>query len=763
MAAPFNKAVEIIDAMRDAPSFATMISTIQRATVASSGQGKFSARTVEKLIPLLRAASRHSQCPQQDKIKFAEMVRMVQSGAAPKAVLDIFDTEGTRVEAAKKLTQVELVNTEKRDQSQDNVPVEASQSGLYEEALAFTRSRGADAVFSVEDVLHAMDQRFPYAKPSGIFRPLSEVREELAVYMELDEILAKTTELDPYGIAARHRIKMTEEQVLAGPEPLFFRQIRWRCQTDLFFLARAICGKRFTNYTHRRMVEHLVLKNPLLPIQEQDETKDRLTMSPRGSFKSTISVLDILQWIIGFPNDIRIMVVTSVTKLAKRFVGELKQYLIKAKDSEPTLFQMLFPEFVVPPSEDGRGSEYTVKNRKSGLKDPTLWAASVTSDEVGGHVDVLVFDDAQSVENCGTPETMENLLYKVSMLKALVDPGGYRQYIGTPLAPGDLYFSMKNNLDGLKVLYEPAMIRKPDSLSKNEEDCEEEDFTLLFPERLTWSFLQAAKKENLGVYRSQYLLDPRGVTEVTFPIELLVNQTIDQGQIPDHVTHAIAFDLAYSQGPQADETVGAVAAIDIQGRTFIKKIIHGKFTPTEIADEIVSAFIEFHPLQIVIEASNGAMILESIIRQMAERRNVTEHIPLNFLKVNNKRGAKVSRISVLETLLKRSLLFFANDIDCLDELYKQFTEFGVTRHDDLPDAISLLFASGAAKLVAAPPDPAVQQQILADQSYRAFHDMIFPETPIAQEVKLEEQFYEPVLEDPYAVPGMPSRPVPAGR
>ena len=762
MAAPFNRALEIIENMRAGAGLPSMIQTIKRALVASHDAGHFSSRTTEKLIPLIRQASRHNRSSQGDKIKYAEMIRMIQAGATPGAVLEIFDTDRTRDEAIERLKQVEVLNSEDRDMSEDNVPVVASQSGLYEEALAFTRSRGADAVFSVEDVLHAMDQRFPYAKPSGIFRPLSEVREELAVYMELDEILAKTTELDPYGIAARHRIKMME-QVPAGPEPLFFRQIRWRCQTDLFFLARAICGKRFTNYTHRRMVEHLVLKNPLLSIQEQDEVKDRLTMSPRGSFKSTISVLDILQWIIGFPNDIRIMVVTSVTKLAKRFVGELKQYLIKAKDSEPTLFQMLFPEFVVPPSEDGRGSEYTVKNRKSGLKDPTLWAASVTSDEVGGHVDVLVFDDAQSVENCGTPETMENLLYKVSMLKALVDPGGYRQYIGTPLAPGDLYFSMKNNLDGLKVLYEPAMIRKPDSLSKNEEDCEEEDFTLLFPERLTWSFLQAAKKENLGVYRSQYLLDPRGVTEVTFPIELLVNQTIDQGQIPDHVTHAIAFDLAYSQGPQADETVGAVAAIDIQGRTFIKKIIHGKFTPTEIADEIVSAFIEFHPLQIVIEASNGAMILESIIRQMAERRNVTEHIPLNFLKVNNKRGAKVSRISVLETLLKRSLLFFANDIDCLDELYKQFTEFGVTRHDDLPDAISLLFASGAAKLVAAAPDPAVEQQMLRDRSYQAFHDMIYPERPITPEVQLEEEFFPEDLYDPYAVVGIGSGPKPAGR
>src|SRR5271170_1768174 len=165
MASPFNKAIEIIEDMREGAGLPTMLHTIKRALEASLDAGRFSSRTAEKLIPVLRAAARHPQSPQKDKIKLTECVSMIQAGATPEAVLDIFHEDGARLQAAKKLSQPESLTAEAAPQ--DNTPVAASQSGLYGEAQAFTRSRGPEAVFSVEDVLHAMDHRFPYATPSS--------------------------------------------------------------------------------------------------------------------------------------------------------------------------------------------------------------------------------------------------------------------------------------------------------------------------------------------------------------------------------------------------------------------------------------------------------------------------------------------------------------------------------------------------------------------------------------------------------------------
>ncbi|MGC1415555.1 MAG: hypothetical protein WA817_09755, partial [Candidatus Acidiferrum sp.] len=449
-----NVAMQIMKEVKLNARLDTLVETAEKAIKASIPVGFFSARVADALIPIINAAAKHGRCEPNDKIKYRECVEMIKRKERPQQVLEIFTMGGSRFIVK---DEIEIHETPVVPISQVNALIPPA--SLRAEAEAITRSRGADAVFSVDEVLHAMDARFPYNKPSSRMRTVEDLKDELAVYMELDEILAETDELNPYGIAARHRIEMMKLVPTSGAEPMYFRQIRWRCQIDLFFLARAVCGKSFTNFTHRRMVEHLVQKNPKLSIADQDPIKDRLTMSPRGSFKSTISVLDIVQWVCCFPDELRCVVVTSVAKLAKRFIGELKQYFIKAEGAEPTTFQQLFPELVIEPSKDGKSAEFTVRDRKSGLKDPTVWAAAVSTDEVGSHCDLLVFDDAQSVENCGTPETMENLLYKVSMLRALLDPGGYRNFIGTPLAPGDLYFSMKNDLDGLKVLYEPAMTR----------------------------------------------------------------------------------------------------------------------------------------------------------------------------------------------------------------------------------------------------------------------------------------------------------------
>ena len=764
MAAPYNKALEIINDLREGAGLPSMTQTIRRALVASCDAGNnISNATAKKLIPLIRLASRHLRCSQQDKIKFAEMVKMITLGAAAGDVLTIFDGDGTRAEAAARLERVELVNTEARDQSLDNVPVVASQSGLLEEAQAITRSRGADAVFSVEDVLKSFDQRLQlYAKPASVYRPLSEVRAELAQYLELDTILAEA--VDSYGESAKHRINMMA-LVPAGPEPLFVRQLRWRCQTDLMFLAR-VCGKRLTNFTHRKMCEHLVQKNPTLGIQDQSPIKDRLTLAPRGSFKSTVSTLDILQFIICFPDDIRIIVATATTKLASRLVAEVKSYFTKPDGANPTMFQLLFPEFVVESSKDGRANEFTVKGRKSNLKDPTLWAESATTSNAGTHADYLVCDDIQSPENVGTEETLENLRASVNMLRALIEPNSFRSFIGTPLQNDDIYMNMRKTWVGLQTLYEPAMVRKEESLSKDEGSCEESDWNFLFPERLTYDFLMSVKREDIGLFKSQYQLDPRGVTETSFPIELLLAQTIDIQQVPHKITYCVTADIAYSQSSHADKTAIAISAIDESGRVYIVDLRHERFTPTEIAKELVGIYSKYRPLQIIIENSNGANILDSIIRQEAEKQNIMEHLPLQFLKVENRKNAKHTRIGVLESLLRRQLLFFVNNLDDLDELYKQFSEFQIYRKDDIPDVISLLYSSGAARLIPNVPDPAVERELRKDADYRAFHDMIFgsEEKPIFPEVKLEEEYFEPQLDDPYTAVGLryPATVRPAG-
>lgn len=615
------------------------------------------------------------------------------------------------------------------------------------------------AQLTTTDLLKALDARLPYSCPPKPYRDLGELREELALLMEYDEIVAQAEDAsDPLRIAALHRIELMKSIPL-GPEPEWFRALRFRAQIDLYFLGR-VCGKRFTNSLHRPMLEHFVLKNPYKSIEDQSRVKDRLTMCFRGMFKSTASVLNCVQWVICFPNDIRIMILTSTLKLARKFISELKQYFIKAKNAQPTVFQTLFPEFVVQPQEHGAANEFTVNNRKSALKEPTAFAESIGSDAVGSHVDLAIFDDAESSENSATSEALENLNYKISMAKFLVDPGGFRDYIGTPYAANDVYAQLRNSVEGLQVFHKPVMEVKPQYSSVELRDLTEDQVVLAFPERMTWSVIKSAMRENIGVFQSQYMLNPSGENIPTFPIELLRGQTIKASDIPtDANSNYAIWDFAYSIGIKSDSSVGATVSQAPDGRAYVREVIHEKFLPEDLAEAVVECYMRYRHKIVIIEASLGAENLRPSIERIARLHGI-EHIPLFFLKVQTKKNAKVGRIASLEPLLRSQRLMFSDEISCLSDLYEQFSYFGSASHDDIPDAIALLFESGYINQQpyrlegdALRRTRTIEKVMQDAEIYARYFGSTGPAEPPISEQSLEPEWNNPP-EDIYAVPGM---------
>jgi predicted phage terminase large subunit-like protein len=690
-----NKALEILDSVSRAAGYQTLLDAVSESlSVTVAKEKQISYRHAEKLIPILNRILKHSKCTETDRIRILECRTLVQSKADIQNVLAAFRMNSERVAVAKSLEDNKLsITTDERVEVKHDESIVASKSGLLEEAQRLADARKAP--LHTDDLLRAMDQRFPYTRPTSPYRDLSELREELAVYLELDEVLSQAEDdSDPLKIGALHRIRLMKE-VPDGPEPLWFRQIRWRAQIDLFFLARAVCGKSVTNYAHRALCEHFVLKNPHLRIEDQSSVKNRLTMCHRGFYKSTISILDAVQWITDFPNDIRIIILTSTLKLAKRFIGELSNYFVKAKNAQATVFQKLFPEFVIAPEERGLSTEFTIRDRKSSLKDPTAWAASETSEEVGSHCDLLILDDVETPKNTATPETLEGLIYRVGMVKMLVDPGGYSSTIGTPSCLNDLYDQMRRNVEGLKIFYKPVMTIKPEVSLKEEKDITESDVDIAFPERFTWSVIQHVKRENAAVFQSQYMLRPSGDSLPNFTLDLLQARTVKRENIPASLVNYQIWDLAYSLGAKSDSTVGVNIGQDVgSGTAFVTEIIQEKFRPEDSAEAMVDLYVRTRPKVVIIEDSLGAQNLRPTIERVAFQRGVSD-IPLFFMVPSRAKNAKRTRISLLEPLIRSGLLQFSDDLSCLTELYEQFCFFGSTsHHDDLPDAIAMAFESG---------------------------------------------------------------------
>lgn len=232
---------------------------------------------------------------------------------------------------------------------------------------------------------------------------------------------------------------------------------RFMSQTNLFFLCHLLEKyNQTTVQTHEEICnKFFVQKDPTFTTFEAfanqyTDLKERMLLVPRNGFKSSIDIADCVQWAICFP-EVTILILTGVYSLATDFVGEAKQHftLDQTNTGEPgkpsfgprrlmdkitgewsdSLFQVLFPEHCVTPT-DGNQLEFQTPAGGDD-KEPTIRAASIEQALSGMHFGVLKLDDVVTNENSGTLERINKVNKQISINKAMLNPHGFFDIIGT--------------------------------------------------------------------------------------------------------------------------------------------------------------------------------------------------------------------------------------------------------------------------------------------------------------------------------------------
>lgn len=458
------------------------------------------------------------------------------------------------------------------------------------------------------------------------------------------------------------------------------------------------------------MCDFFVKKDPSKSLAEQDKIKEGLLLYPRKAYKSTLSIVDCVQWIICFPN-IRILVLTGLDSLATAFVDELNEYFCIQDEEKPSLFQALFPEFCIRPKNRYVG-EFHCPARTKYSKDPTVAASSIESNNSGWAVDLLKCDDVVTDENAENALRIAKVTKKYHMARKLVMSYGYRETIGTRYELEDLYGQMLQTY-GIQELY--GDIRKPEefkylslpawwkkgSLTYETPDLNElpneDEVEILFPENLSYRFLCREWKNDKHTFASQQLNDPIGASDVIFRREEMVAATLPYQQLPSDGRTYIAWDLAYSAKKGRDWCVGAVGRYDSAGRLWILECIRGRYKPHELPFVIVKAIKDWSPEQTGIEHTVGVQWLMPEMDRYARQMGV--ELKVNYFELETKTGATEERVKNLETLLNDKRLIFSANISCLDRLYFEFERWtpkivtggtAFTGHDDIIKAISWL-------------------------------------------------------------------------
>lgn len=474
-------------------------------------------------------------------------------------------------------------------------------------------------------------------------------------------------------------------------------EYRNKARRDLFYLATEVLGYALVPEVHKPVCSFFLQPDPDRGLYDQDGTRSRLLLDPRGHFKTTIDIAHCIQLILNFP-DIRILIVSGVLELAQRMLNEIK-YHFTANDR----LRNLFPEIAVKSSNAGLKSEFTSPTRLNGrLREPTVSVSTIDSVKAGSHFDWIKFDDVVNEVNSQNKDQIQACIDGFMHFSPILEPGGFKDVIGTRYDYSDLYgWIIDNNNDNEWAVMQRAACSLP--MMKNSK--------ILFPrdargqERFSYKILNDIRQRDPYLFNCQYLNDPTPTDDTHFPMQLIKDAFKPSIQILPLFYNTdlmgrktyragsvfCTWDLAFSEEKQADFTCGVAGLYDRLGRLFIVDLVLGRFSPYDLVKEVVGMALRWRPFlnRIAIEKNSGAPLLELGLTPEFNRLNFYPYV--EWVPTNPKR-TKQERILGLNPLLKQNRLFFSSDLPHKDDLIKQFTRFPNFSHDDIPDAIEDLTA-----------------------------------------------------------------------
>jgi hypothetical protein len=541
-------------------------------------------------------------------------------------------------------------------------------------------------------------------------------------------------------------------------------KLRYKCQTDLFFLGKDVLKKDFTEYTHKPMCEFYVQKDPSFKTFKKfalayKGSHDRIQLVQRNSYKSSIKVIDNVQWIINWP-EIRILTCTADKDLSAAFIDEMIRYFTVQGKAErnpetglleggnPTAFQELFPEHCITESEARAGEFETPARRfipkELIFKEPTAGTLSMDASSSGWHCDVEDFDDPISDRNSETGNQLEKLEHRIDMITELLMGYGFRHFVATRYDSHDPYVKLLHSRgikelygnyesDGLKAMMLPCWWLKGHPYSQPDYKTwipNEDDVDLHFPEGCPFSVLRKKMKKP-KTFSSQQLNNPTQVIDVQFTRELLLSCIIDHTALPKEGTVFASWDFAYGQGTSQveDHSCGIIGFLDRQRRWWIMNVIYDRFNFTEKCYQVVKAIKEYRPRRTCIEDTPGVKgaMTEPIDRQAKLEKVATE---IDWVSIGQGvRDAKYIRICALHPWMIEHRIFFLNTIPYIDDVIQEFKNVRSMSklRNDIPDAIARMVSqySQYAVEVRQPRSQEESTRQFMEMAENEFHNMMY--------------------------------------
>jgi len=492
--------------------------------------------------------------------------------------------------------------------------------------------------------------------------------------------------------------------------------IRHRAKTDRLYLANDILGYDFSPETHAELFEQYPEFKENEPWAQQFPKRDVMILWPRGHFKTTAAMVVVaIQAILVFP-DIRILIMQGSQKTTRERLAEVASHFLgTAHKSKLTQF---FPEYCGIWSDTAKDYKITRKNlqltkdsfvtparQRKQLAQATMTVASPKTVKTGQHFDLGIFDDLVNDQNYRSKTLLKNVQEDFDMCFPLIDPGCPRFVSGTRYAFGDLY--------------EVIIKRSRDEQGKDRGEwaisiktCWKDDGSVRFPRTIgndgnahgfTAEILNQILRDNPGVFASQYLNQPMLESQQILTEDDMLRATIIPALAPPLSPACLFIDLAAEGDTEPDDSVVIIGKTDGKGVMYAVGGNGGKWTIPQLASNVISYALQCRPLKILIEETASAKYFVEYMR--LECRDKGINLPLDYIKVNNQKDAKMIRIKAMAGHVKNGRLKFFVGLKYWDKLVEQSTKYTGSKHqhDDYPDTMALMCNVFASKYLSIPP------------------------------------------------------------
>jgi hypothetical protein len=464
-------------------------------------------------------------------------------------------------------------------------------------------------------------------------------------------------------------------------------ELRKQCLTDKLALARLL-GYDFVPEVHGDLFKQYITFDNSKSYFDQDHQKHRLILWSRGFYKTTSTIVEIVQTILNFP-EVSLMLMQSTKPKSQELLGEVKKHF--TGENQRSKLGSLFPEFCR--EKLGTVNSFTVPTRKQSRIAPTVFVASPKSSKAGWHPDAGYFDDLVTELNYKSPDAMKKVIEEFSHYTPLVNPGGYFYVTGTRYTFGDLYeHIIRNNLPTEEFPQGKWKVSIKGCWRVNPDGSKTSNFPLSRkangdPIGLSIEMLEAIQRDNPETFHAQYLNQPIAGDRQLFTEQLLMGAVIPKEQV-GAVGPAILFvDLASATTITADKSV-VVCGRQIGRKAVVCDINGGQWSTLQIAHAILEMCLKHRPLKVFIEGTPASTYFIDYLKVIGKDKNFA--VPVEALKVSNNKGAKFLRIGAVEGAIKTGRLGFLVGLPGWTELVQQFCEFPKGRHDDEIDTIGML-------------------------------------------------------------------------